>query len=68
MFTPPSLKLNSTGVRTYCFDDISSNMHYKGGKSAKFCLFKMIILTKIAFLDLILPISRRYDHFFANDG
>ena len=48
------------GVRTYCFDDISSNMHYKGGKSAKFCLFKMINLTKIAFLDLILPISRYF--------
>ena len=49
------------GVRTYCFDDFSSNVHYKGGKSAKFCLFKMIFfLTKIAFLDLILPIS----HYF----
>ena len=48
------------GMRTYCFDDISPDMHNKGGKSAKFCLFKMIILTKIVFLDLILPISRYF--------
>ena len=48
------------GVRNYCFDDISPNMHHKAEKSAKFCLFKMINLTKIAFLDLILPISRYF--------
>ena len=32
-------------------------MQQKAEKSAKFCLFKMINLTKIACLDLILPIS-----------
>ena len=48
------------GVRTYCFDDISPNMHHKDEKRVKFCLFKMINLTKIAFLDLILPISRYF--------
>ena len=31
------------------FDDISPNMHHKDEKSVKFCLFKMINLTKIAF-------------------
>ena len=48
------------GVRTCCFDDNSPNMHLKDEKSAKFRLFKMMNLTKIAFLDLILPIS----HYF----
>ena len=48
------------GVRTCCFDDNNPNMQQKAEKSAKFCLFKMINLTKIAFLDLILPIS----HYF----
>ena len=28
------------GVRTYCFDDISSNMHYKGGKKCKILPFQ----------------------------
>ena len=36
-------------------------MQQKAEKSAKFCLFKMINLTKIAFLDLI------FSHFLANN-
>ena len=52
--------LDIIGVRTCCFDDNSPNMHLKDEKSAKFCLFKMMNLTKIAFLDLILPISRYF--------
>ena len=39
---------------------LAQNMHHKDEKSVKFCLFKMINLTKIAFLDLILPISRYF--------
>ena len=52
--------LDIIGVRTCCFDDNSPNMHLKDEKSAQFRLFKMMNLTKIAFLDLILPIS----HYF----
>ena len=55
-----SFFLDIIGVRTCCFDDNSPNMHLKDEKSAKFCLFKMMNLTKIAFLDLILPISRYF--------